>query len=148
MTITRLTLHPLLYLDLLADVAGDCHYLAIEDLSAVSYVSWIEMRLLRDTRRVLEHLSERGRGQPSVYDMYETMKRRWALQLPEYISAVEQVFQIKHYRMTRVCTNKLEYIRAQIEYLALCSTRQSRLKRMTQRNHSQGTRQSLLMIRY
>jgi hypothetical protein len=52
------------------------------------------MRLLRDARRVLEYLSKCGRGQPCVYNMHETMKRRWALQLPEYISAVEQVIQI------------------------------------------------------
>jgi hypothetical protein len=72
-----------------------------------SDASRIEMRLLRDTRRVLEYLSIRGCGQPCVYNMYETTKCRWALQLPEYISAVEQAIQIrKMYRMTRIGTNE------------------------------------------
>jgi hypothetical protein len=41
----------------------------------VLYVSRIEIRLLRDTRRVLEYLSEGECGQPSVYDTGEKMKR-------------------------------------------------------------------------
>ena len=52
------------------------------------------MRLLKNTSKVLEYLSRRGCGQPCVYDMYKTTKRRRALQLPEYISSVEQVIQI------------------------------------------------------
>jgi hypothetical protein len=39
------------------------------------YVSRIEIRLLRDTRRVLEYLSEGECGQPSVYDIGEKTKR-------------------------------------------------------------------------
>lgn len=60
----------------------------------VSHDSQIEMRLLRDTRRVLEYLSKEECGQPCVYDMFKMMKHRWALQLPEYVSSVEQVIQI------------------------------------------------------
>jgi len=39
------------------------------------YVSRIEIRLLRDTRRVLEYLSEGECGQPSVDDIGEKIKR-------------------------------------------------------------------------
>jgi hypothetical protein len=39
------------------------------------YVSRIEKQLLADTRRVLEYLSEGECGEPSVYDICETMKR-------------------------------------------------------------------------
>jgi hypothetical protein len=41
-----------------------------------SFVLRIEMRLLRDARRVLEYLPKDGCGQPRVYDMDETT-RRW-----------------------------------------------------------------------
>lgn len=41
----------------------------------VLYMSRIELRLLRDTRRVLECLSEGECRQPSVYDIGEKMKR-------------------------------------------------------------------------
>ena len=40
-----------------------------------SYVSRIEMRLLSDTRSVLEYLSKRRCGQPSVCMHDEMMKR-------------------------------------------------------------------------
>ena len=60
----------------------------------VSFMSRVEIRLLRDTSKVLEYLSRHGCGQPCVYDVYEMMKRGRALQLPEYISSVEQVIQI------------------------------------------------------
>ena len=54
----------------------------------------MEMRLLRDTRRVLEYLPNGGYGQSCVYDVDETTKCGRSLQLLDYINAVEQVIWI------------------------------------------------------
>ena len=51
------------------------------------------MRLLRDKSRVLEYLSKRGYDQAWPMCII-CMKRRWCLQLPEYIGSVEKVIQI------------------------------------------------------
>ena len=40
-----------------------------------SYESWIKIRLLRDTRRVLECLPNSGCSQPCMYDLEEMTKR-------------------------------------------------------------------------
>ena len=71
----------------------------------------------------MEYLPKGGCRQPHVQGIDERIKRKWSLQLPEYISAVEHVIQIINLcqivRVTRICG----YIRAQIPVHLLCSTR-------------------------
>lgn len=95
------------------------------------YVSRIKTRLLRNTRRVLECLSEDECGQPWVYDIGEKARHQRSLQLPEKENAAEQVIYTQ--KVIRWCPWQVEvrYIRAQIPVLQLCSTRQSRAKGCT-----------------
>jgi hypothetical protein len=77
----------------------------------------------------LECLPKGGCRQPRVQGIDERIKRKWSLQLPEYISAVEHVIQIINLcqivRVTRICG----YIRAHVPVHLLYSTRHAQPKK-------------------
>ena len=92
--------------------------------------SRIAMRLLRETRRVLEYLSKGRCSQSCVYGIDKTIKRCWYLQLPEYVGPVDRMikifYQMRRAEITR--RNEIVYIRAQIPVLLLYSTHQAQPK--------------------